>query len=130
MLVKERMSKRGIVCAPEVSVPEALKLMQREHIRRLPIIDKSGKLVGIVSDKDLLHASPSPATSLSVWEVTYLLGRITVRETSQATGTEESAKSASAARESARVHSARDPSTRRRSSIQAAAGNASSAKPR
>ncbi len=80
MLVKERMSKRTIVAAPEVSVPEALKLMQREHIRRLPVIDKGGKLVGIVSDKDLLHASPSPATSLSVWEVTYLLGKITVRD--------------------------------------------------
>jgi acetoin utilization protein AcuB len=80
MLVKERMSKRAIVAAPDLSVPEALKLMQREHIRRLPVIDKSGKLVGIVSDKDLLHASPSPATSLSVWEVTYLLGRIKVQE--------------------------------------------------
>jgi acetoin utilization protein AcuB len=80
MLVKERMSTRTIVAAPDLSVPEALRLMRREHIRRLPVIDKGGKLVGIVSDKDLLHASPSPATSLSVWEVTYLLSRITVRD--------------------------------------------------
>jgi acetoin utilization protein AcuB len=80
MLVKERMSRRTIVAAPDLSVPEALKLMQRERIRRLPVLDKGGKLIGIVSDKDLLHASPSPATSLSVWEVTYLLGKITVRD--------------------------------------------------
>ncbi len=80
MLVKERMSKRTIVAAPDLPVPEALILMQRERIRRLPVIDKAGRLVGIVSDKDLLHASPSPATSLSVWEMTYLLGRITVRD--------------------------------------------------
>jgi acetoin utilization protein AcuB len=80
MLVKERMSRRTIVAAPDLSVPEALKLMQRDRIRRLPVIDKGGRLVGIVSDKDLLHASPSPATSLSVWEVTYLLGRIKLRD--------------------------------------------------
>lgn len=80
MLVQERMSKRTIVAAPDLSVPEALKLMQRDRIRRLPVVDKGGRLVGIVSDKDLLHASPSPATSLSVWEMTYLLGRIKVQE--------------------------------------------------
>ncbi len=80
MLVKERMSTRTIVAAPDLPVPEALNVMRKEHIRRLPVVDKRGKVVGIVSDKDLLHASPSPATSLSVWEVTYLLGRIRVRD--------------------------------------------------
>lgn len=80
MLVKERMTRQPIVATPDLPVPEALNLMRQEHIRRLPVVDKGGRLVGIVSDRDLLHASPSPATSLSVWEITYLLGKITVRD--------------------------------------------------
>jgi acetoin utilization protein AcuB len=60
-------------------INEALNLMRREHIRRAPVI-KDGKLVGIVSDKDLLNASPSPATSLSIWEMNYLLSKIMVRD--------------------------------------------------
>ncbi len=78
MLVKERMSPRPILCAPDLPVSDALEQMKKEHIRRMPVIDKNGKLVGIVSDKDLLRASPSPATSLSVWEITYLLSKLKV----------------------------------------------------
>jgi len=78
MLVKERMSKHPILIGPDVSISEALNLMKKEKVRRLPVVDPQGHLVGIVSDKDLLHASPSPATSLSVWEITYLLGKIKV----------------------------------------------------
>jgi acetoin utilization protein AcuB len=54
--------------------------MSERKIRRLPVLDGHGKLVGIVSDKDLLHASPSPVTSLSVWEITELLGKLTVEK--------------------------------------------------
>ena len=79
MLVGERMSKPVITIPPEMPVVDALNLMKREHIRRTPVI-KDGKLVGIVSDKDLLNASPSPATSLSVWEMNYLLSKIMVRD--------------------------------------------------
>jgi acetoin utilization protein AcuB len=78
MLVKERMSSRPILCAPDLPVSEALEQMKNEHIRRMPVVDKNGKLVGIVSDKDLLRASPSPVTSLSVWEITYLLSKLKV----------------------------------------------------
>lgn len=59
---------------------EAHELMRKEHIRRLPVIDKRKRLVGIVSEKDLLHAEPSSVTSLNVWEMHYLLSKITVRE--------------------------------------------------
>ncbi len=78
MFVKERMTPTPVVVAPDVSVPEALKLMHERHIRRLPVVDHGGHLVGIVSDRDLLRASPSPATSLSVWEIAYLLNEVKV----------------------------------------------------
>jgi acetoin utilization protein AcuB len=65
--------------APDMPVHDALNMFKRERIRRAPVV-KEGKLVGIVSDKDLLNASPSPASSLSVWEMNYLLSKITVSE--------------------------------------------------
>lgn len=80
MLVQDRMSTPAITVTPETPFQEALKLMQTRKIRRLPVVDSAGHLVGIVSERDLLHASPSPATSLSVWELNYLLWRLTVHE--------------------------------------------------
>jgi acetoin utilization protein AcuB len=79
MLVGKRMKHPVISIPPDMPIVEALNLMKRERIRRTPVV-KDGKLMGIVSDKDLLNASPSPATSLSVWEMNYLLSKITVRE--------------------------------------------------
>jgi acetoin utilization protein AcuB len=79
MLIGTRMSHSVVFVTPETSVTDALNLMKSEHVRRLPVL-KRGKLVGIVSDKDLLNASPSPVTSLSVWELTYLLGKLTIGE--------------------------------------------------
>ena len=79
MLVGERMSHPIISIAPDMPVHDALDMFKRERIRRAPVV-KEGKLIGIVSDKDLLNASPSPATSLSIWEMNYLLSKITVSE--------------------------------------------------
>jgi acetoin utilization protein AcuB len=78
MLVGERMTRRPTTVGPNTPINEALTLMRQEKIRRLPVLDKKGKLVGIVSDKDLLYASPSPATSLSMHELHYLLAKIMV----------------------------------------------------
>jgi len=80
MLVKERMSRHPITISPDVSLHDALRIMNQEKVRRLPVLDKRGKLVGIVLEKDLLYASPSPATSLSVYELNYLVSKITVEE--------------------------------------------------
>jgi acetoin utilization protein AcuB len=80
MLVKERMSHPVLIVHPELPIMEALNLMKKEHIRRLPVVDKRGRLVGIVSEQDLLQAAPSSATSLSVWEVNYLIGKVIVKE--------------------------------------------------
>jgi acetoin utilization protein AcuB len=60
-------------------VHDALDMFKRERIRRAPVV-KDGKLAGIVSDKDLINASPSMATSLSVWEMNYLLSKVTVAD--------------------------------------------------
>jgi acetoin utilization protein AcuB len=78
MLVGERMSKPVITVRPETSMPEALDLMHKEHIRRLPVVNQRGEMVGIVTEADLLKASPSEATSLSIYEVTYLLSKLTI----------------------------------------------------
>ncbi len=74
------MSQPPVVISPKTPISDALTMMRERRIRRLPVVDPAGRLIGIVSDKDLLHAEPSPATSLSIWEITYLLGRITVEQ--------------------------------------------------
>lgn len=79
MLVGERMSHPVITIHPEMPMPDALNLMRKEHIRRLPVVDKRGNLIGMVSENDLLHASPSDATSLSIWEVAYLVSKIQIK---------------------------------------------------
>lgn len=78
MLVEERMNKPVITVSPGMPIQEALAQMHREKVRRFPVVDEHGKLVGIVSEKDLLNAAPSEATSLSVFEINYLLSKITV----------------------------------------------------
>ena len=75
MLVKERMTRHPITITPDVSLYDALRIMRDEKVRRLPVLDKRGKLVGIVLERDLLYASP-PATSLSVYEMNYLVAKI------------------------------------------------------
>lgn len=80
MLVHERMSKHPITITEDAPINEAMKLMRDEKVRRLPVLNKKGELVGIVSEKDLLYVSPSPATSLSIYELHYLISKITVGE--------------------------------------------------
>ena len=78
MLVGERMTKPVITVSPEMPIAEALAKMQAARVSRFPVVNKKGKMVGVVSEDDLLHASPSDATSLSVWEINYLLSKITI----------------------------------------------------
>ncbi len=80
MLVKERMSSPAITLPLDTPFQDALRVMREHAIRRIPIVDQSNRLAGIVSERDLLHAAPSPATSLSVWELNYLLWKLTVNE--------------------------------------------------
>ncbi len=80
MLVGTRMTRNPITVRDDTSMYDALKIMRENKVRRLPVLDQDGKLVGMVSEKDLLYASPSPATSLSVWEISYLTSKISVKE--------------------------------------------------
>lgn len=78
MFVGERMSRPVITVTPDTPINDALALFKKEHIRRAPVM-KDGKLVGIVSEKDLLNASPSTATTLSVWEMNYLISKVKIK---------------------------------------------------
>lgn len=77
MRVKEWMSPSPTTADPKVSVSEARELMRRKVIRHLLVTDGE-RLAGIVTDRDIRLNLPSPATSLSVWEINYLLAKLTV----------------------------------------------------
>jgi len=77
-LVKDWMTPNPICASPDMPLPEAHQLMKDHHVRRLPVVDAQGKLVGIVTRGDIRGAEPSEATSLSIYEVHYLLGRLTL----------------------------------------------------
>ena len=79
MLVREWMTPDPVTISPDTPVLEAIKLLKEKGFRRLPIVE-GGKLVGIVTDKDLKDAMPAKATTLSVWELNYLLSKLTVSE--------------------------------------------------
>ncbi len=80
MLVRDRMSRNPITTYPAATVPDAIQVMRGSKVRQLPVLNDKGKMVGIVSLEDLLRVSPSPATSLSVHELNYLLEKLTVEQ--------------------------------------------------
>jgi acetoin utilization protein AcuB len=72
------MTSPVLTIAPDVPIQDALARMHADKVRRYPVIDKHGKLIGIVTEADLLNAKPSDASTLSVFEISYLLSKITV----------------------------------------------------
>jgi acetoin utilization protein AcuB len=79
MYVKDVMTMNVVSIPSSTTVSDAKKIMEAHKIRRLPVVDR-GKLVGIVTERRLEAYTPSKATSLSVWEIGYLLGNTTVKE--------------------------------------------------
>ena len=79
MLVRDRMTPNPVVVTPDTTFPTAFRTMRDNGIRHLPVMD-GDKLTGVVARTDLLHASPSVATTLSVFEINYLLANLHVRE--------------------------------------------------
>ena len=78
-LVKNWMTRDIVSITPDTTLPEAHRLMMEKRIRRLPVVDQ-GRLVGIVTLGDVRGAEPSDATSLSIWELNYLLSQLRVKE--------------------------------------------------
>jgi acetoin utilization protein AcuB len=79
-LVRDWMTREIITVTPETALPEAHQIMMNEEIRRLPVVDKDGRLLGIITRGDVRGAQPSPATSLSIWELNYLLSQLKVEK--------------------------------------------------
>ena len=77
--VRDMMSVSIVTIPPSLSVYEAHTLMQQRKVRHLPVL-QDGRLVGMVSDRDIRLVLPSPATSLAVWEIRHLLDKLTVGE--------------------------------------------------
>jgi len=80
MLVRDRMSAPAQTIRQDTPFQDAVKLMREKGYRRLPVVNSRNELIGIVSERDLLHAAPSPATSLSIWEMNYLLWKLKIEE--------------------------------------------------
>lgn len=80
MIIERRMTRNPVTATPEMSIAEASSLMKQEKLHRLPVLDKDKKLVGLITEKDILYASPSPASSLSIHEMAYLLSKLTVKK--------------------------------------------------
>jgi len=79
MKVRDKMTPNPIVISPDTTIAEAVQMMRDHSIRRLPVMSR-GKLVGIVTERDLSEVSPSPATSLSVFEINYLLAKTKIKD--------------------------------------------------
>jgi acetoin utilization protein AcuB len=78
MLVSDRMSHPVITITPQASLDDAWQLMSEEKISRLPVVDKKGKMVGIITEKQIMRYTPSLATTLDVWEIKGAMSRMTV----------------------------------------------------
>ncbi len=79
MFVKERMTVNPITTTELTPIMEAGEILRKHNFTRLPVL-KDGKIVGIITRDDLLKVSPSEATTLSVWELNYVLSKLTVKD--------------------------------------------------
>lgn len=80
MQVREFMTNNPITVHPDTTLPDAAQLMKNGGFRRLLVVDNNHKVLGIITDRDLKQAMPSDATSLSIWEINYLVAKIKVSE--------------------------------------------------
>lgn len=79
MYVKNKMTANPYTISPDASIIDAVELMKEKKLRRLPVV-KNGKVEGILTKNDLQQVSPTKATSLSIFEINYLLSKTTVKD--------------------------------------------------
>ena len=80
MIISRVMTKNPVYVHPEATVTEVRTLMDKEKISHLPVLDKNNTLVGIVAREDLIKAGPSQATTLDMFEISYLITKIKVSD--------------------------------------------------
>jgi acetoin utilization protein AcuB len=80
MKVSKIMTRNPVFTHPDLSMADARSLMDREKVGHMPVLNKNNELVGLITRADLLKAGPSPATSLDVYEISYLLSKLTVEK--------------------------------------------------
>jgi acetoin utilization protein AcuB len=80
MLVKDQMTPDPVTATPETTHRQAAELIREHNVHHLPIVDKHGKLVGIIVETDLFSAQPSPATTLSIYEIHSLLSKLELKQ--------------------------------------------------
>lgn len=79
MYIKDVMTMNVVSIPSNTTIADTKRIMEAHKIRRLPVVDR-GELVGMVTEQKLDAYTPSKATSLSVWEISYLLGNTTVKD--------------------------------------------------
>lgn len=80
MIIERRMTRNPVTATPDMNIQDAKALMVREKVHRLPVLDSEKKLVGVISEKDILEAAPSPVSTLSAYEMNYLMNKLTVKK--------------------------------------------------
>ncbi|MBR5001811.1 MAG: CBS domain-containing protein, partial [Firmicutes bacterium] len=79
MYVKDRMTKNPYTIQASAGITELMGLMREKNLKRVPVLDGE-KVVGMISNSDIDKVSPTKATSLSVFEINYLLSKVQVKD--------------------------------------------------
>ena len=80
MIVAKRMMRNPVSVDENDSMKKAMDLLRERDIRHLPVLKDGDKLVGILTERDIKQASPSPATALEIREIYYLLDKVKVKQ--------------------------------------------------
>ena len=80
MIVSKVMTKNPVFVYPEMNINEVRSLMDKEKVGHIPVLNKNNHLIGLITREDLAKAEPSSATTLDIYEISYLLSKMTVKQ--------------------------------------------------